>query len=262
MPTTYTHHRFGRDCLGVLPEPAHLAALAHPGLYGTGTHGPDIFFYYRAVCPNRISAYGSALHHQSARLIFTLARRSWTSCEDKDAMLAYLLGFLTHFTLDSTCHGYVNSAAAALGVSHNRLEAVYDAHMMRLDGRTPTQVCRAEHLEPTAENAAVIARVFDMPERTVLSALRGQERIMRLLYSPDGLKKRVLRGAIRFSHLPGDFDGLFIDDETPPELSGAIARLDELYAAALSEYPTLVSALMEFLDGRAELPERFERDFE
>ena len=61
-------------------------------------------------------------------------------------MLSYLLGFLSHFALDSACHGYVNSAGPELGVSHNRLEAVYDACLMRRDGLVPTQVMRGAAL--------------------------------------------------------------------------------------------------------------------
>ena len=262
MPTTYTHQRFGSDCLAALPEDMRRAAESHRGLFNTGTHGPDIFFYYRPVCPNSVTRYGSALHRKSAKQIFNRALGPWHAYGDRETMLAYLLGFLTHFALDSACHGYVNSAGPALGVSHNRLEAVYDACLMLRDGRTPTEVMRGEALEPTEANAEVISRFFDVPERKVLSALRGQVGIMRLLCSPGGGKKRALRGVLRTLHIPGHLDDIFIDDEIPPELGGAMDELDRLYAGALAEYPGMARALVDFLDGRGELPPRFDRDFE
>ena len=56
MPTTYTHHRFGSECLAALPEELREAVQRYRGLYDTGVHGPDIFFYYRPVCPNRVTS--------------------------------------------------------------------------------------------------------------------------------------------------------------------------------------------------------------
>lgn len=262
MPTTYTHYRFGGDCLRALPEELGAAASAHRGLFDTGVHGPDIFFYYHAVTPNSVSAYGSKLHHYTGKQIFTRALGPWHAYRDKETMLAYLLGFLCHFTLDSVCHGYVNGSLKELGVSHNRLEAVYDAHLMLRDGLTPTQVMRGETLEPTEPNAEIISRFFDVPVRKVYAALCGQEQIMRLLCSPGGTKKRVARAALRVLHLPGHLDDLFIDDEVPPELDGAMAELDRLYDSALAEYPAMAQELVSFLDGNGELSARFDRDFE
>lgn len=262
MPTTYTHQRFGSECLAALPEERREAVQRYRGLYDTGVHGPDILFYYHPVCPNRVTSYGSALHRRSAREFFTRARLPWMTHHDKDAMLSYLLGFLSHFALDSACHGYVNSAGPELGVSHNRLEAVYDACLMRRDGLVPTQVMRGVALEPTPENAEVVARFFDLPEQKVLSAMRGQEMVMRLLYSPDGRRKRALRGVLRTLHIPGHLDDIFIDDEIPPELCWAMDKLDALSAAALAEYPDMARSLADFLDGRGELSARFDRDFE
>ena len=262
MPTTYTHYRFGQDCLRALPEELRAAVEAHRGLFNTGVHGPDIFFYYHAVAPNSVTAYGSALHRRTAKQIFTRALGPWHGYHDRDSMLAYLLGFLCHFALDSVCHGYVNSEGPVLGASHNRLEAVYDAHLMLRDGLTPTQVMRGKSLEPTESNAEVISRFFDVPERKVLAALRGQEYVMRLLCSPGGTKKHVARAVLRALHLPGNLDDLFIDDEVPPELESAMADLDRLYAEALAEYPGMAKELIGFLDGKGELSERFDRDFE
>lgn len=262
MPTTYTHHRFGSECLAALPEELREAVQRYRGLYDTGVHGPDIFFYYRPVCPNRVTSYGSALHRRSARDFFARARLPWMTHSDRDAMLSYLLGFLTHFALDSSCHGYVNRAEAELGVSHNRLEAVYDAYLMRRDGLVPTRVMRGSTLDPTPENAEVVSRFFDIPEKKVLSAMRGQEQVMRLIYSPDGRKKRAMRGVLRALHIPGHLDDIFVDDEIPSELFGAMGQLDALYSAALAEYPDMARKLVDFLDGLVELSARFDRDFD
>ncbi len=262
MPTTYTHHRFGGECIGTLGKEPAAAVVARRPLFDTGVHGPDLLFYYRAPLPTSVAKRGSALHRESARSFFEHARLVWNTRSDKEGMLAYLLGFLAHFALDSACHGFINSECARLGATHNRLEAVWDARLMLRDGRRPSQVYRGEALKPDAANAAVIAPFYGLSDAEALSAMRGQARVMRLLRSPRGVKKRLLRGAIRAAHLPGGFDDLFIDDSIPPALSPALDRLDALYSGALAEYPDMARQLYGFLQGNGELPARFDRDFE
>ncbi len=262
MPTTYTHQRFAGECLGLLPERLAAAPYGRRGLYDTGAHGPDLLFYYHVPLANLVAARGSELHHQSGRSFFEHARIVWDLRAEKEAMLAYLLGFLTHFALDSACHGFVNSECARLGVTHNRLEAVWDARLMLRDGRRPTQVYRGESLEPTEKNAAIIAPFYELSESQTLACMRGQARTMRLLRSPRGVKKRLLRGAVRIARLPGGLDDLFIDDRVPPALAPSLDRLDGLYAGALAAYPEMAAQLYDFLQGNGDLPARFDRDFE
>lgn len=262
MPTTYTHFRFGDQCTAVLP-PAYRQAVAHcRGLYDIGVHGPDLFFYYHPLKANPVSAYGGQLHRQAARGFFERAKPAWERGGSREEMQAYLLGFLAHFVLDSTCHGYIEAERKALGISHNRLETVYDAHLMRADGLTPSKVKRDAPLKPSAARAEVIARFFDLPPETVLAASKGQVQVMRVLYSPSGTKKRVLRALIRLFGIGGSFDDLFVDDEIPAECREAMAALDRLFAQALAEYGPLAQALFRYLDGDGELPPRFDRNFD
>lgn len=261
MPTTYTHYRFGDQCTAALPPDCRAAVEQHRALYDIGVHGPDLLFYYHPLKANEISAYGGELHRRPARSFFETARPAWQGGGWQAEQLAYLLGFLSHFVLDSSCHGYIEAERKALGISHNKLESLYDAHRMRLDGRTPSQVQRGASLHPTAARAAAIAPFFGLPAETVLTAAKGQVRVMGLLYSPRGVKKRVFRGLLRLLKIGSSFDDLFIDDALPAEYGAALETLDGLYAQALAEYGALAQALVEYLNGCGELPERFDRDF-
>lgn len=262
MPTTYTHHRFGDRCTAALPPEGGQAVQRHRSLYDIGVHGPDLFFYYHPLKANEVSAYGSQLHRQPARSFFERAKPVWERYGDKDEMLAYLLGFLSHFVLDSACHGYVEQARKELDISHNRLEALFDASLMRADGLVPSQVRRGAPLQPSPERAAVIARFFDQTPQTVLAASRGQVRVMGLLYSPRGIKKRVFRALLRALGIGSSFDDLFIDDDIPAGCQEALAELNRLFDQALAEYGPLAEALLRYLDGGGPLPARFDRNFD
>ena len=57
-------------------------------------------------------------------------------------MLAYILGFLTHFTFDSQAHGYVDRKKEVDGITHNKVESEYDGYLMRKQGKKVTDTDR------------------------------------------------------------------------------------------------------------------------
>ena len=262
MPTTYTHYRFGDRCIAGLPAELQEAIYQFRGLYDIGVHGPDLFFYYHPLKGNPVSQYGSQLHQLPARTFFERAKPVWERCGGKKEMLVYLLGFLSHFVLDSTCHGYVEEARKALGISHNKLEALFDAYMMKEDSQIPSRVNRGVSLKPTAHRAEVISRFFDFPADIVLEAGKGQAAVMRLLYSPFGGKRRLLCFLIRLLHLPGSFDDLFVENEIPEEYEEAMSVLAELFAQAQEEYTELAENLIRYFLGMEKLSDRFDCNFE
>ena len=127
MPAAYTHYRFGRDVLRLLPPEKRQVISGHRALYDIGLHGPDIYFFYRPLTDNAVARMGHSLHRQTGA---TVLRRmaALLAQAPSEAATAYLYGFLCHFALDSACHGYVGQMEA-LGVEqlpHRKLkEKVY-----------------------------------------------------------------------------------------------------------------------------------------
>ena len=107
MPSTYAHRRFGADVLVQLPRELREKITPYRPLYDMGLHGPDLMFYYRALQSNPVNRLGNAMHEQPGRVFFTRARGVVNTARNKNAALAYALGFVCHFALDSTCHPYV-----------------------------------------------------------------------------------------------------------------------------------------------------------
>lgn len=96
MPSTYAHRRFGANVLEHLPDELRAQLEQNRELYDIGLHGPDLLFYYHAAKSNPVGALGNAMHEEPGRVFFDRARRV-VHCEaDRDAALAYALGFVCH----------------------------------------------------------------------------------------------------------------------------------------------------------------------
>ena len=189
MPAAYTHYRFGRDVLALLPEELRGVITAHRALYDIGLHGPDIFFFYRPLGHNSVIRLGHALHTQSGE---TVLRRMMTLYDrnPSPAAQAYLLGFLCHFALDSSCHGYVGQMEA-LGVGHSLLD--------------PCTFNPTGHIKITGEGAAVIAAFFpQVTVREVEESVRSMVRVQKLLLPTSAAKRKLAPpAALRPGHSPG-----------------------------------------------------------
>ena len=126
MPSTYAHRRFGADVLALLPDGLRATLEQHRELYDIGLHGPDLMFYYKALQSNPVNRLGNTMHEQKGEVFFTRARTVVENAPDKDAALAYALGFVCHFALDSTCHPYVEAYVRESGVGHCEIETEFD----------------------------------------------------------------------------------------------------------------------------------------
>ena len=161
MPSTYAHRRFGADVLALLPDGLRQTLEQHRELYDMGLHGPDLMFYYKALQTNPVNRLGNAMHEEKGEVFFTRARAVVEHAADKDAALAYALGFGCHFALDSTCHPYVEAYVRESGVSHCEIETEFDNALLREDGYDPMKFFTASNIKPSRQRAEAVAPFYE-----------------------------------------------------------------------------------------------------
>ena len=241
MPAAYTHYRFGRDVLRLLPPETRQTIASHRALYDIGLHGPDIFFFYHPLTDNAVARMGHALHRQTGA---TVLRRmaALLSQAPSEAATAYLYGFLCHFALDSACHGYVGQMEA-LGVGHSLLETQLDRSYLVEDRLDPERVNPTGHLKPSPEAARVIAAFFpQVTERAVEASVRDMIRVQQLLLPTSHAKRTMLQGAARL--LKKDYvAGMVMPTRESLACRQMVARLRAMYEEAL---PVAVSLIEDF----------------
>ncbi|MBR4470849.1 MAG: zinc dependent phospholipase C family protein [Erysipelotrichaceae bacterium] len=261
MPTTYAHWRFGCDCIETLPEDLKNVIQKNRELFDLGVHGPDIFFY--DLKRPELFDFGSKMHRQSGRTFFESAIRTYQSYDDrKDAMLAYMLGFLSHFVLDSQTHGYVNRKdKLSPSLSHNKIESEYDGHLIRKDGLKVAKANRAKSLKPDADKAKIIARFFPYDEKAVLRTIKGQLLVISGLYCRTDLKRKAL-AAILEKMGKFDYRDLIVQKTELDLCKDSNLRLDKLMAYALETYPVLADSLMNSLRTGSLLCDYFDHDYD
>ena len=259
MPTTYAHWAFGRDCIKLMPEDIQNIIHEHRDIYDLAVHGPDILFY--DMKSKKVNEIGVETHHMNAKHFFKNAKNSYKRFKQKEEMLVYMIGFLTHFTLDSVCHTYVETKRKFENCTHNCVEGQWDRHLIVLDGRQPNLVDRAESLKPNKTNAKIISYFYPFDEKTILRTCKWQVRIVRLVNSISPFKEKCFRKVLTKFELYNYAD-LFMGQEEYKICQDSNLRLDKLRTKALNLFPKLLRSLLSYIDNDKELIKYFENNLE
>lgn len=247
MPSTYAHRRFGADVLVKLPKELRQKILPYRTLYDMGLHGPDLLFYYRALQSNPVNRLGNAMHEKPGRVFFARARGVVNTAQNKDAALAYVLGFVCHFALDSTCHPYVERYTRESGVSHCEIETEFDNRLMREDHLNPLKFFTAGHICPSREAAKVIAPFYEgVTVSEAYGAMRGMVRVHHLLQATSPAKRWVVLTALKVAGTYDFMHGLVANPEPNPRCERSGEELEALYQQAI---PLAVRLIMEYTEG-------------
>ena len=254
MPATYAHLCFGRHVLRELPE-GDLKALidANPDLFEIGLIGPDILFFYHPLRHHPVNRIGYRLHDESGVSFLERAL-----CKDASAQqMAYLLGFVCHYTLDSECHTLVEYYMEKTGRGHSDLETDLERVLMLRDGRDPCKHVAAGNICDTGANAAVIAPFYGIKGREVKTALTTMKLVGRLLTPSSALKHKLLTQAGRLMG-EGSVVSQLTMNRTPDPVYAQSNR--ELTARMEQAVPVAVALMENFLAwrrGEGTLSQRF-----
>ena len=135
MPSIATHYIFSQDVLLKVSTSSHIIPTIINkalGAFMAGAQGPDIFFYdfvHLAVAKKK-NNIGSHMHTSRTDTFFMnyVKEIFIQDCFDIPAVSAYIMGFLTHYSLDTALHPYVYSVTTVRDNSKKAASASLTAH--------------------------------------------------------------------------------------------------------------------------------------
>lgn len=239
MPTTYAHFKHGEAVRERVNPEAKKIIDKYPELFHFGVHGPDLLFYYDALKKNPVNRLGSAIHSRPGKEFFGPAAEVIRELEqeksgDLNASLAYLYGFLCHYSLDVCCHGYIQEKIDASGISHAEIEAELDRELLVRDGLDPVRAKVTGHLVPSGRNARVISRFFGgVSQEEILKAMKDMVKYLDILVMPEKWKRGFAFLVLRLAKQYDGKHGLIINYEKNVECNDSTEMLLELFEAAV-----------------------------
>ena len=139
MPAIFAHWLLGEKVLENLESNEKKIILRNRKAFNLGLQGPDFMFFKDMGQDKEVFALASRLHSGPASDVLTEFTNIYKSSENPGS-LAYILGFIGHFVLDTNCHWYVFKVVDEDGVDHNELETEFDRFLMLKEELKPSTV--------------------------------------------------------------------------------------------------------------------------
>lgn len=254
MPAIYAHSRMARELIGRLNSAEREIVTNNRSLYLLGAHGPDILFYYRPFSSNPISRLGHITHDMTGAEFFTRAAEVIRERGYSAPHLAYVYGFLSHFALDVSCHGYIGRHTLRSGISHAEMEMELDRALLVADGRDPLRQRLTAHLDATDANAAVIKDFFEgVTQKDIKAAIKSMIRCNDLLLAPTEAKRQLISLVLKLAGKHEEMFGLVMSSRASERCRESTRRLLDLYARAEELAERLISGFDSCLRGGAAL---------
>ena len=254
MPSTYAHYRMGQEVVRLVPDHMKQVIDNNRELFEIGLHGPDILFYYKPLSANEINETGYGMHDHAGREFFEHAAYVLKQKDYESSYLAYVYGFICHFTLDTTCHGYIGEKIAASGVSHAEIEVEFDRELMIKDGFNPISHKLTNHIVPAARNSEVISPFFEgITSKQVQKALQGMISTNNLLLVPSKCKRLFVHTLLHVAGNYKEMHGLMINATKNPHCNNSTEKLLHFYEVARGRAVKMIYEYGEFLSGEMQL---------
>lgn len=283
MPSSITHQLIAEDALSRLPETVRNSVSRCRDEYYFGAQGPDVFFFYRIGNRSEYNL-GKFMHRYRVYDIFSFfldALKEDTSPrfspEAERCVLAYALGFITHYCADVAFHPFVYRYLKEYNCEkriHQLMENDWDVYFLR------------EYREKSVENFHfafsvkkiiddnVIARLYgclaralgreDVEKNQFDRGVKNFARYLKFFHKNCFSAQRTWANAEKFFHAKPFLGALFPRENVDPEflendkffeLSEGVGRsADELYQFALDESVRLMQSFLSALDSKSPLP--------
>lgn len=216
MPAVITHDMFGRDIYG------EMHGLIGDGrqecdAFLLGNQGPDVFFF-SALNPLLSSTWGlgTRMHLDDPAKMLSTMRDAVNALvpEARPVGVAYMLGLVCHYILDSSLHPFIYAQQNAIceagidGLDHHDDHEVHAEIESELDVLTLTQKlgCTVDEFNPSKQTLkgdddtlAIISFVYkravramyelDIPKNAFSQSVKAYRSALGALYSPKGIKR-------------------------------------------------------------------------
>lgn len=262
MPTTYAHDVFGKMVFQKLPDDMKQIVTSQRAAYLIGLHGPDILFYYKPFGHNSVNEKGYSMHKAIASEFFSNCKKRYIQTRN-ETLLSYVLGFICHYMLDSTCHPYIGQYIEKTGAPHDEIETEFDRFLMEHYNKNPFKYHPSDSIHIENEVVLEISGIIeDISEQDVRKCLKSMKFYTNTMVCASSFKRYSL---LKMMHAAGVYDSMQGHIMRRKKSKRCEESTDELYRLLKLAVPETVSVVEEYyktIEDKDYLNYRFERNYE
>lgn len=263
MPAIYAHYSFGKKVYRQMPGSLKIIVRKYKKEYIAGLQGPDFLFFYNPLLKNRYGQLGHQIHEEKASVFLERASKILKVAGTDSPEAAYIMGFICHFMLDSSCHGFVKQMIGETGESHTEQETEFDRYMMELDGKYALRYPVYRLVNDSQELAETMSVFYKgVSTYTVRLSQERMHKIKRFLFAPNVIKRNVMIGLLGLVFgSDGEYVSFVMKTHANPDCDELCLELESRLNRAVPECVKEIQDFLIAVDQGNRLSERFDQNF-
>ncbi|MDE7215732.1 MAG: zinc dependent phospholipase C family protein [Clostridia bacterium] len=260
MPSVYAHYYFADKCVEKFPEDLKRIIDDNRKFYDIGSSGGDLLFYYKPYKKNDVRSYGSILHRENFKEQMTRFKESASGSCHVERDTAFLVGYFTHFILDSAVHPYICKVEAEKVEKHFIIETDYDRKLLIKTGENPYSNKYLRFQANDEQIREVVAKYMNTSPANIKKTLKSRKVFTKIISSQNKLLRSFLHFAFKATGNEAGLD-ILVKKQENENCKVVRERIDEIMKTSLSEVGKYAKEFYDFLTSSSELGERFDCDF-
>lgn len=258
MPLLYSHLRFGKKCLEQLPQEYKNIVIKNIDYFYYGTQGPNILYFHSPFISRKYKDLSDSIHKTDILGTLTKTKQIFQSNKNRDAILSYSIGYITHFLLDSYCNEYLIKSSKILNINTNQLKKELERYYFKKDQIiTPNKILN--EFKQLDDINKVVSQITGIKENVIKQSVSNFLTYSKILYLNN---KYILPVIIKLLQIikHKDYADLLIYNKSKTNLA-QIIRSDKYFEIALIHFKDLFINYINYLYDNSLLDNYYSKAF-
>lgn len=180
MPLFYTHIRYGNKCLDLLQDEYKEIIENNYAYFLCGVQGPNIFKYHSPITNKNYLKLSEQIHNNPIANTLKFVKTEIKNSKNRDAILSYTLGYITHFVLDSYTNSYLLNSSKIVNTNVNALKSEIEKYYIHKEN---INISRLLNKYKISNNLKItISKILNSKEIIIKQSLSNMVQYSKILY--------------------------------------------------------------------------------
>lgn len=253
MPAIFAHKLLATEVITKVNKDIQKVINSNFKSYLAGTLGPDPFYFYGFYKGLPLTNKADLIHRIPATLFFDVKIKN-------DKELAFILGLITHYTLDKNVHNHIHKIENEY--SHVRLERELEYLLLKKNNIEPNNYNFYEHINIDTDLLAFLSELFKIPIKKVKKAYKDTKIIIKYAYSQNKFIKALVKIIMKISFTYKNNKDMLLSTDILKEDKKQLEIILKLWEESKEEVIININNYYAYLKEKEQLSENFYYNFE
>lgn len=257
MPFLYTHIRFATKCIGVLPLEYKTIVENNLNYFYYGALGPNILHYHSPLTNRKYKDTSDEIHSNQLAIHLKRIKEDFIKNKNRDAILSYSLGYISHFILDTYLNPYLNKSSNVLKINIELIKNEIEKYYINKDSINIQKILN--DIKKLPINYSIISKELNIGINSTKQSISNMYQYSNILYIKNKSIISIFKLFLKLLNKQS-FSNCFVYGSNN-KLTSQIIRCEKYFEIAIYHYQILLSNFVNYIYNDEPLDDYFYNSF-